>query len=433
MKPVLIRNGRLVDPASGVDDILDVYVANGKVECIGRGFGYPGIHGGVEVIDAAGLVVAPGLVDLHCHLRVPGFPEKEDMGTGTHAAAAGGFTTVVCMPNTSPVIDSIDVIEYVKSLACDQAVVNVLPAAAVTVGQEGRRLTDIPALAAAGAALFTDDGKPVSDGGLMRTALVKAHAVGRPLAQHSEDRSLTAGGVIAAGSVADRLGVKGIPRSSEASVVARDIVLAKETGAPLHVQHVSNSLTTDVVRFAKAWGAPVTSEVTALALAFTDETAETMGPNAKLKPPFGTEEDRDALREALRDGTIDVIATDHAPHTVAEKAAGLEDAPFGLIGFETALSLVMGDIVRPGVMSLADALAKMTVNPATLLGIGKGRLATGTDADIILIDPERRWTACPDLYMSKARNCPCRGRQMNGKVVMTIVGGKIIYRDPGGH
>ncbi len=433
MNDLLIRNGRLVDPANGVDDMLDLLISGGRVKRIGRrlgdadGVGDAGISRGIQVIDAAGLVVAPGLVDMHCHLRVPGFPAKEDMATGTRAAAAGGFTNVVCMPNTSPTIDSIETLEHVKSLIRERAVVNVLPSAAVTVGQGGRALTDIPALARAGAALFTDDGKPVSDAGLMRTALLTARAVGKPLAQHSEDKSLTADGVIAAGVVADRLGVPGIPRSSEASVVARDVVLARETRAPLHVQHVSNLLTVDVVRFAKDWGAPVTAEVTALALSFTDEAVETMGSNAKIKPPLGSREDRDALRKALCDGTIDVIATDHAPHTLAEKSVGLVDAPFGLIGFETALSLVITNIVRPGTMSLADALAKMTANPADILGIAKGRLTPGSDGDIILIDPGRRWTPDPETYESKARNCPCAGRELFGKVVMTIVGGRIVH------
>jgi len=423
---ILIKNGRLVDPRNGIDEPMDILVSQGEVAAVGRSL----YASGAEVIDARGLVVAPGLVDIHCHLRFPGYEEKEDLASGSRAAASGGFTTVVCQPNTKPVLDSVEMIEFVREAAKKQAIVNVLPAAAITVGERGERLTDMEALAAAGVPLFSDDGQPVGDPAVMRDALLRAGPMGRALAVHCEERTITGPGVILEGPVARRLGVPGIPRSAETAMVARDVVLAKETGGRLHVDHVSNALTVDVIRFGKAWGVNLTAEVTALALAFTEETVLSRGADAKLKPPFGSSEDRDALIRGLKDGTIDVIATDHAPHTPYEKSRGLIDAPFGCIGLETALSIVLTVLVAPGVMSLSDAIAKMTVNPAGVLsGVDKGHLSIGADADIVIFDPEAEWVADPERYQSRSRNCPCRGMRLKGRVMYTIVGGKVVVRE----
>jgi dihydroorotase len=413
----------LVDPANKVDAAVDLLVAGGKVASIGVGLE----AAGARVIDASGLVIAPGLIDIHCHLRFPGFPEKEDLRSGSRAAAAGGFTTLVCLPNTHPVIDSRETVNLVRETAAREAVVNVFPAAAITAGQKGERLTDMDALASDGVPLFSDDGQPIGSPALMREALLSTLRHGRALSVHCEERAITGDGVVNAGPVAQELGVAGIPHSSEPAMVARDIVLAKETGGRLHVDHVSNRLSADVVRFGKSWGANVTAEVTAPALAFTEDRVRVAGANAKVKPPFGSAEDRAALKRALKDGTIDLIVTDHAPHTPEEKARGLAEAPFGLIGLETALGIVLTELVHGGILTLSEAIAKMTVNAArVLVGVDKGHLSIGADADIVVIDPTLQWVADPREYYSKSRNCPAGGVTFNGRAVYTIVGGRVV-------
>lgn len=425
MAKILVRKGRLIDPANSIDETLDVLCVDGKVAAVGRDLD----PADSEVIEAAGMVVAPGLVDMHCHLRVPGHPEREDLVSGTRGAAMGGFTTIVPHPNTVPVIDSVEVLEMFRKDIAREARVNVFPSAAVTVGEAGEKLTDLAQLARAGVPAFSDDGRPVAGAALMRTALLCSRDLGRPICQHSEDKSLSAGGAMFDGEFSRQLGYPGIPYSAESSMVARDIVLAKETGGHLHVCHVSCAPTVDLIRFAKSWGVKVTAEATHHHFTLTDRHVAGQGTNAKVNPPLAGDRDVAAVKKGLQDGTIDAIATDHAPWLPEEKNTDFEAAPTGLIGFETALSLVLSELVEPGLLTLSQALAKLTCNPSRILtGVNKGHLSVGADADLILIDLERLWPATPAAYQSKSRNCPYSGRVMKGKVELTMVGGRVIMR-----
>ncbi|HHY46617.1 MAG TPA: dihydroorotase [Firmicutes bacterium] len=426
MVKTLIKNGRLVDPANGIDDNLDVLCVDGKVAQVGRNIEVSD----AEVIDASGKVVAPGLVDIHCHLRIPGNPEREDLKTGSRGAALGGFTTLVPLPNTRPVTDNPMVVEHVRRLAARDSIVNIIPAGAITKGEEGQELSPMAALAQAGVPIFSDDGQPVANADLMRRALEYSQITGRALSVHSEDKSLTGDGAMNAGALANRLGYPGIPSSAETVMVARDIVLSKETGGHVHVCHVGYGATVDIIRFAKSWGANVTAEVTPHHFTLTEAAVAEKGTNAKINPPLAGPEDVEAIKKGLKDGTIDVIITDHAPYTPEEKSRSFTAAPFGLIGFETALSLVISELVDTGVLTLSEALAKLTINPCRILvGVDKGHLSVGADADLIVIDLNKKWVADPDKYQSKSRNCPYGGRTMKGKVDLTMVGGRIVVRD----
>lgn len=426
MARTLVRNGRLIDPSSGVEEVCDVLCVDGKVAQIG-----PNIEvSDVEIIDATDKVVAPGLIDMHCHLRVPGNPEREDMLTGSKAAAMGGFTTVVPMPNTCPVVDSVESLEYVQRMIAAEAVVNVVPAGAVTLGQRGNEVANLAAMARAGVPIFSDDGQPIANADTMRRALRLAQSVGRAIAVHCEEKSLSSGGSMNAGMLADMLGYPGIPGSSETAMVARDIVLSKETGGHVHVCHVSQEASVDLIRFAKSWGANVTAEVTAHHFTLTEAEVMKSGANAKLSPPLARANDIKAIKDGLRDGTIDVIATDHAPRTAEEKSVDFMAAPIGLVGLETALSLVISELVEPGILTLSEALAKLTVNPsAILVGINKGSIRPGFDADLIVIDLNTAWVADPGQYQSKGKNCPYAGRIMKGKVELVMVGGRTVIRN----
>lgn len=421
----LITNGRVVDPAAGIDEPLEVLVEMGKIAALGRNLD----PAGARVIDAAGRVVAPGLVDLHAHFRDPGYTDREDIVSGTRAAAAGGFTTVAVMPNTRPVVDHPVVVEYILSRARREGLVNVVPFAAITRGQKGEELAPMYALARAGAVGFSDDGEAVASSDLMRRALQYSRLVDRVVAVHPEDRSLSAEGVMREGSLAARLGLRGVPWTAEAVMVARDILLAEETGARLHLCHLSTARSVDLLRQARARGIPVTAEVTPHHLTLTLEAVDGYNTLAKINPPLGTAEDVAALKEGLRDGTIQVIATDHAPHTTEDKQREFDLAPSGIIGLETALSLVLQALVFPGVISLSRALAAMTIWPARILGLDKGTLRVGADADLVIIDLEREWTVDVNRYRSKSRNCPYHGRRMRGRAVLTMVGGRVVARE----
>ncbi|WP_258358595.1 dihydroorotase [Moorella sulfitireducens] len=425
MVKVLLKGGRVVDPGNDIDRPADVLIEDGKIARIGSDIE----AGNAEIINVAGKVVAPGLIDIHCHLRDPGFPEREDFKSGTRAAARGGFTTLIAMPNTNPVCDHPVVAEYVLARSKREGVVNVLPYGAITRGQKGEELAPFTELVEAGCVAFSDDGQPVTNSGLMRQALIIAGAINKVLAVHCEDRTITGDGVINDGEVARRLGIKGIPYTSEAVMVARDILLAEETGGRVHICHVGCARSVELIREGKKRGINVTGEVIPHYLNTTEDDVQTLEGRFKIKPPFGSKRDQEALKEGLVDGTIDVIATDHAPYTIAEKERNFREAPFGLIGLETALGVVLTEMVHSGLLTLAEALAKMTCNPAKLLGLNKGTLGVGRDADVIVIDPDLEWQVDANQGASKSRNCPQHGRWLKGKAVMTMLGGRVVMQD----
>ena len=426
MAKTLLKGGRVVDPVNAIDRVADVLVVDGKVAQLG-----PAIDPGeADVIDVTGKVVAPGLVDIHCHLRDPGFPEREDFQSGTRAAARGGFTTLIAMPNTSPVCDNIIVTEYILSKSKRVGIVNVLPYGAITMGQQGQELTPFVDLVAAGCVAFSDDGQPVMNSGLMRQALIQAKAINKVLAVHCEDKSITGEGVINDGEVSRRLAIKGIPYTSEAVMVGRDILLAEEVSGQIHICHVGCARSVELIRSGKQRGIAVSGEVIPHYLNTTDEDMVTMEGRFKIKPPFGSKRDQEALKQGLVDGAIEVIATDHAPYTVVEKKRDfLREAPFGLIGLEAALGVVLTEMVHSGLLSLSDTIAKMTSNPARLLGLNKGTLGIGQDADVVVIDPDQEWQVTVSENESRSRNCPQEGRWLKGKAVLTMVGGRVVMKD----
>ncbi len=425
---LLIRGGRLIDPGQKLDIVGSLLVEDGIVLRLGAEVDPPA---GCDVLDAEGLVVCPGFIDLHCHLREPGQEEKETIATGTLAAARGGFTTVCCMPNTLPPLDSREVIDRLMARVAEDAIVRVLPVACVTRGRNGDRLVDMAALADAGVIGFSDDGNPVTAVGLMRRALELTVELGRPVIDHCEDKTLTAGGVINAGAAAETLGVPGMPAYAEELLVARDLELAKDTGGWLHVAHVSTESAVELVRLAKVKGLAVTAEVTPHHLTLTEEEVIVSQANAKVNPPLRTGKDVRALVDGLRDGTIDAVATDHAPHTEAEKQRGLADAPFGLSVFETAFGSSCG-LVHAGHLPLSVLIERLTAGPARILGGRGGRLGTltvGSVADITIIDTDREWIVDTAEFASKGKSTPLSGRTLKGRVVATLVRGKLVHSD----
>ncbi|MFH0800704.1 MAG: dihydroorotase [Pseudomonadota bacterium] len=423
-KSYFIMNGRVIDPAKKVDGKLNVHIYGGKIALITASRKVP--HG-AEVIDAKGSIVAPGFIDMHAHLRDPGYEYKEDIESGTRAAAAGGFTTVCCMPNTDPVCDSAAVTEYILERARATGSVWVRPIGAISRGQKGEELSDIGDLARAGAVAISDDGRPVMDASLMRHAMEYAKAFGILVISHCEDTTLSAGGVMNEGAVSTELGLGGIPAAAEESMVARDIMLAELAGSRIHIAHASTRGTVHLIRAAKERGVAVTAEATPHHLNLTDEAVADYDPNTKVNPPLRGEADRRELIRALSDGTIDAIATDHAPHDITDKEMGFQDAAFGMVGLETALPLSLR-LVREHKLTPKRMIEALSTRPAAILRLaGKGTLASGADADITIFDPDFAWTVDPRRFASKARNTPFGGMRMQGKVMKTIVGGRIVY------
>lgn len=422
---LLIRQGRLVDPVSGIGGTMDILIENGKIAVIGSSVQ----EDGARVIDARGLVVCAGLVDMHVHLREPGFEHKETIATGTAAAAAGGFTTVACMPNTRPAIDSPEQIAFVLERAKAAGHVQVLPIAAVSRGQLGEELTDFQALKQAGAVAFSDDGVPVQSANLMRDALIRAGRYGLPVLSHCEDADMVKNYAVNEGRISRQLRLPGRPAIAEELMVARDAMLAEETGGVVHICHVSTARSVALVRRYKKKGVHITCETCPQYFSLTEDAILTQGAMARVNPPLRTRGDVEGIIEGLKDGTIDAIATDHAPHAAEEKARGLEQAPSGMVGLETALAVTLTYLYHTGILPLSDIIRKMTMNPAWILRIPKGRLAVGAEADLVLFDPDEEWVVEPDKFRSKARNTPFAGHRLKGKVKYTIADGEVIYQE----
>ncbi|MBN2207463.1 MAG: dihydroorotase [Candidatus Aminicenantes bacterium] len=421
---VLVRNGRVVDPASGTDAALDVLIEGGRIAEVAPGLRAPD----ADIVEAAGFVVAPGFIDMHVHFREPGQTHKETIRTGSLAAARGGFTTVCCMPNTTPPNDDPALTAAILAEARRKAAVNVFPIAAVSKGLRGEELCDLAGLAEAGAVGFSDDGMPVFDDGLMRRALEASRSLRALVIDHCEDRSRTEGGQMNEGAVARRLGLRGIPAAAEEVMVARDIRLAEETGARVHIAHLSVRGAVRAVREAKARGVRVTAEATPHHLALTEDALEGRDTNFKMNPPLRSAADVKALRDAVRDGTVDVVATDHAPHAPDEKARPFAEAPFGVIGLETAVSVLLDRLVHTDLISLNRLIELCAAAPARLLGLeGKGRIAPGADADLVLLDLRREIVFEADGFLSKSRNSPFLGEALRGAPVATIVAGRVVY------
>ena len=420
---LLLEGGRLVDPASNTDEPLDLLIEEGKIAGLGRGLAADG----AERVDLSGLVVCPGFIDMHVHLREPGQEWKETIETGTLAAARGGFTGVACMPNTVPVNDSRSVTEFIMSQAAERGAVAVYPIGCVTKGQRGEELAEMEDMLNAGARAFSDDGVAVSTPLIMRRALEYSKIFGVPIIDHCEDAVLVDGGVMNEGPVSTSLGLRGWPSTAEDLIVQRDILLAEDTGGHFHVAHMSTGRSADFVRQAKQRGARVTCEVTPHHLVLTDVAVHDYDTDAKMNPPLRDEQDRERLLAALADGTIDAIATDHAPHHVDEKQVEFSRAPFGIVGLETAVSLCLDRLVHGGVIDLARMVALFTTGPAGALGVDRGRLTVGGPADVTVIDPARRVQVDPTRFASKARNSPFAGWELRGAPVMTVVGGRVVH------
>lgn len=424
---LLIRGGRVLDPASGFDEIADLAVENGVITGIYPQGEFKCPEGDeVQVIDASGMAVAPGLVDVHVHFRDPGLTYKEDIHTGARAAAAGGFTTVVCMANTKPIIDNEETLRYVLEEG-KKTGIHVLSCGAVSKGFQGKELTDMEGLLACGAAGFTDDGIPLMDGAFVREAMKAAARLDTVISFHEEDKTFIKENGINHGAVSEKLGIYGSPALAEDSLVARDCMIALETGARIDVQHISSGNSVELVRLAKKLGANVWAEVTPHHFTLTDEAVLTYGTLAKMNPPLRTEADRQKLIEGLKDGTIDLIATDHAPHSCEEKGKPLTEAPSGITGLETSLALGITSLVKPGHLSLLELMEKMSLNPAKLYKLPCGRLEEGAPADLVIFDPDQKWTV--EGFESKASNSPFLGWELTGKVRYTICGGRVVYED----
>jgi dihydroorotase len=399
-------------------------LADGRVQASGRDLGHPD---DALVLDAAGQVVAPGLIDVHVHLREPGQEDLETVATGAMAAAAGGFSAVCAMPNTDPVTDNQAAVGFIVSQAQRAAKARVYPIGAVSLGQKGRQLAEFGELVGAGAVAVSDDGKPVASSHLMRTALEYARTFGIPVADHCEDPTLAAGGAMHEGIVSTRLGLKGIPAAAEEIMVARDILLAELTGGHVHLCHMSTRGSVELIRRAKEKGLRVSAEACPHHFTLTHEACEGYNTNAKMNPPLREPEDREAIRQAIRDGTIDVICTDHAPHHYDAKEREFDDAPNGIIGLETALGLAVSELVDPGLLSLRDLVNRMSVMPARIFNLDGGTLAPGSPGDVVVFDPAAEWMVRPEEFYSKSRNTPFAGRRLRGRAQATIVRGQLVF------
>ena len=420
---LLIKKGRVLDPASHLDKVLDIFIEDGRIKRIAKDIDLTC----EEVIDASGKVVIPGLIDMHTHLREPGREDEETIESGTCAAARGGFTTICCMPNTDPAIDDPSLVEFIYKQAENKGIVEVLPIAAISKDRKGKDLSPMGRLKAAGAVAFSDDGDWIANSSLMRRALEYLKSFNLVLISHCEDGNLSGNGVVNEGYFSTITGLKGIPREAEEVALFRDLALARMSGSSLHVAHVSTARSVKLIREAKQVGVKVTAEVTPHHFTLTEKEVTSFDTNTKVNPPFRGGEDIEALKEGLIDAAIDVIATDHAPHIIEEKEKNYADAPFGIIGLETALGLVIKELVEKRILSLMEAIAKLTINPARILGIDRGRIKEGVKANITILDPDKVWLVKEEELASKSRNSPFIGWKLPGKIEWTIVGGKVVY------
>jgi dihydroorotase len=428
VKPIVIKNGRVVDPSGKIDGIYDISIAGGKITSLSNSGESEGEGSGSDVIDATGNLVIPGLIDIHVHLREPGHEYKETIASGAMAAVAGGFTTIACMANTDPVNDNGSVTRYILAKAGLANLVNLLPIGAATKGLRGEALAEIGELSDAGCVAISDDGMPVADGSLMRKVFEYARTFNLPVITHCEEPAIVGDGVMNEGITSTRLGLMGIPNAAEDAMVSRDITLAELTGGRLHIAHISTRDAVEMVRRAKERGLRVTAEVTPHHLTLTDDAVKGYDTNAKMNPPLRGEHDREAVIQGLKDGTIDCVATDHAPHSTIEKDIEFDRAANGIVGLETALPLVLS-LVEKDILTLSQAIERMTAGPASVLGFDKGTLQVGADADITIIDTAREWVVEANRFHSKGRNTPFEGWKMKGRVMKTIVGGRVVYSE----
>ena len=423
---LLIKGGRIIDPAQDVDKTADLLIKEGKILWLGEG--KPPVDD-YAVLEASGLIVCPGFIDLHCHLRQPGDEAKETIASGTWAAARGGFTTVCCMPNTNPPLDNSDMLNYVRTVAAREGLIRVFPIGCVSVGRRGEELADLNDMEMNGAVAYSDDGSPVSSPEVMRRALEYSRDFSRPIINHCEDLTINKGGQVNEGVVSLEMGLPGNPASAEEAMVKRDLELAKETGGHIHIAHVSTEGSVDLIRAAKEDGVHVTAEVTPHHLTLTEDDVLTYGILAKVAPPLRTKNDTIALLRALNDSVIDIVATDHAPHTKEDKAAIFSKAAFGISGFETALGSLAGLILKSE-LSLNNMIAALTMGPAHVLGYAKlGTFETGAPADVCIFDLHKEWTVDVEKFASKGKNTPLNGRTLKGKVMSTIYIGRPVYMD----
>lgn len=420
---LLIKNGRVIDPQNGIDKVTDIFIENGIITEIGDDLELDGIE--MEVIDASNKIVAPGLVDMHCHLRDPGQEYKEDIESGSKSAVMGGFTSIACMPNTKPVIDNAAIVEYILKKGDEAGYANVYPIGAITKGLKGEELAEIGELKFAGVVAVSDDGKPVQKANIMRHALEYAKMFDVTVISHCEEMQLVEGGVMNEGFMSTYLGLRGITRAAEEVMVSRDILIAEATDTSVHIAHVSTKGSVDLVRQAKKRGVSVTCETCPHYFTLTEKAVDGFNTNAKMNPPLRTDDDVEAIKKGLADGTIDVIATDHAPHHIDEKNCEFDLALNGIIGFETALGLAITHLVKPGIITMNELIKKMSLNPSNILGLNKGSLSVNKSADIVIFDPEKEYTVEVDKFYSKSKNSPYNSWNLFGKPEYVIVNGKI--------
>ncbi len=425
MRQLLLRGGKLVDPSQRLDKVGDLLIANGEIKSVGGSIDGPD---DAEVVDCKGLIVSPGFIDVHCHLREPGREDVETVATGARAAAAGGFTAVCAMPNTDPVTDNQAAVGFIVRQAQRAAAARVYPIGAISVGQEGKVLAEFGEMVGAGAVAVSDDGKPVASAQLMRTALEYARTFRIPVIDHCEEPTLSADGAMNEGIVSAQLGLKGIPAEAEEIMVIRDILLARLTGGHVHLAHMSTRGSVELIRWGKDRGINVTAEVCPHHLSLTEESVRGYETNAKMNPPLRTADDVEALRDAVKDGTIDLIATDHAPHHYDEKEREFADAPNGIVGLETALAVVVTNLVETKYLSFPDLVDRMACTPARIFNLPGGSLKKGTAADVTVFDPKAKWKVDPSGFLSKGRNTPFAGMTLTGRAACTIVAGMIVYR-----
>ncbi len=420
---LLIKNGHVVDPANKIEETLDVLVNNGKIAKIGKSIS----DKEAKVIDAKGLVVTPGFIEMHAHFREPGFEYKETIETGSRAAVKGGYTTVCCMPNTNPAIDNQAMVEFINMKSKQVGLIDVLAIGTITKARSGEELAPIGELFKAGAVAISDDGSTVMNAEILRRALEYCKMFNIPVIEHCEDKNLTVEGMMNEGYYSTLLGLKGIPQAAEETIVARDIIIAKETGGKLHIAHVSTAGSIDLIKNAKNNGINVTAETAPHYFTLDDSMLTGYETNFKMNPPLRSKEDVKAIKKALKDGTIDAIATDHAPHAELDKDLEFTLAAFGIIGLETALPLIIEELVKPKVLTMSQAIAKITINPAKILNLNKGTLSEGADADITIFDPDKKVIINEEFFAGQSSNSPFLGKELTGSVECVIKGGKVVY------